>query len=146
MSRWPILRTPERAAPGIWALFGATIITIIAPVLLGAGIFLFAGFVFGHETEAGFGSFLFMIGFFLAFSFYLSWAGLIIAVPLAILAFRYGTAGWSVALVAGIAVGTLMFAVFGLAWFVTIPAGIIFALTFWLALRWLAPTSFGVSK
>jgi hypothetical protein len=139
---WPAFRTPPRAGPGWAAYVGASLITLIAPVLLGAILSVSAGALFGTETEAGLGALLFTAGFFLAFSFYLSWTGLILAIPLAILAFRHGWAGWAMAVLAGISTGAVIYTVFGMEWFITMPAGALFGAVFWLSMRWLSPRSF----
>lgn len=117
--------------------------TIVVPVLLGALLSLGASAFFSSETLIGPGALLFTIGVFLSFSFYLSWAGLMVAIPLAFLAFRYGIAGWGSAVIGGIAVGGIIFSLFGLEWPVTLPAGAFFGAVFWVSLRLLSPKSFG---
>ncbi len=139
---WPALRTVAGRVP-TWRQFAlASLITLIAPVVVGASLSILFAPAHGTDAAIGFGGALFIAGFYLAFSFYLSWLGLLVALPLSIMAMRRGFAGWAVALLAGLAVGGLIGAGLGLAPWLTAPAGLIHGGTYWLALRLLAPAVF----
>lgn len=143
MTRWPAIRTPKGVVPGWRAFLGASIISLVVPVLTGIALTILASLVFsGPGNTSPFGALLFTAGFFLGFSIYLSWVGLLMALPLVILAFRLGGAGWVTALAIGVLTGGLIYLTLGMAWAMTLPLGAFFAAVFWLSLRWISPDSF----
>jgi hypothetical protein len=83
---------------------------------------------------------LYIVGVFVGFSPMFSWAGLLLGVPLSILAMSRGMAGWGVAAGGGTLAGALTGAVLGSVMFMA-AFGAGFGLLYWIFLRWLAPAA-----
>jgi hypothetical protein len=127
---WPALRTRAglRLSWPRLALAGA--IAWAAPVPLGA-LLIGLGALLRQAPEAP----LQVTGFFLVASAYLSWAGLLVGVPLSVLALRRGWAGWAVALGTGAALGAAAGLATGLEAGIVLPGALVIAAVYWLALR-----------
>jgi len=141
MSRWPAFRTPRgghrELTPGV--VIKAALAGIVGPALLGGVLMLFGtafGDLFGYAGDlpiAAFG-----VGVIMAFSPTLSWAGMLIGVPLSLFALSRGFAGWAAALGFGGLAGALVGAPLSSAPILAV-SGIICAGPYWLTLRWLCP-------
>lgn len=77
---------------------------------------------------------------FAAFSFYFSWIGLLMGVPLAIAALKRGIAGWGMALLAGATVGQVVALVLSMP--IALAMGPFLALIYWIGLRLSVPGAF----
>ena len=116
---------------------------LLVPTLLGYGfLVLFADAeTLATASFAGIdGLTLSLFATLAAFSFYFSWIGLLVGVPLAVFALRRGLAGWLSALLAGIAVGQLITALLSLP--LASVMGPFLALIYWLGLRLSVPDAF----
>jgi hypothetical protein len=129
---WPALRTRPglRAGPARLAL--AAVVAYLAPIPPGA-LLLWLGTLVeqGPPTASHVASH----GFFLLASLYLSWVGLLVGVPLSVLALRTGFAGWAVALGTGAALAASVSLLTGLEPDIVLPGAMLSAGVYWLVLR-----------
>lgn len=87
----------------------------------------------------------------LTFSFFISWAPLLVAIPVSAALAKRGCAGWGVALLGGFVAGGVTVLVLEGGVPVTIEAlffpmiGVFFAAIYWLSIRLVHPTAIGVT-
>ena len=145
MSRWPILNTPAEKAGLVrwWHHAIACAAVVVLPTVLGFAVLSvinpdspLASTVFAEVDGALVG----MFAFFSTFSFYFSWLGLLIGVPLAIRALKIGKAGWGAALAVGVLAGALISAFLSMP--MAVPMGASLALIYWISLRLLVSDAF----
>ena len=145
MSGWPVLRTDKEAAGKVfWRHHAiACAAVLIVPSLLGYGYLVLLTSSEAMATLSWGGVDGLTIGLFAsfaAFSFYFSWIGLMIGVPLAIASLRRGIAGWGIALLAGAVIGQLVALVLSTP--IALAMGPFLALIYWISLRLSAPGAF----
>ena len=129
---WPALRTRPglRAGPARLAL--AAVVAYLAPIPPGV-LLLWVGTPVEQGPSAA--SYVASHGVFLLASLYLSWAGLLVGVPVSVLALRTGFAGWAVALGTGAALAAAVSLLTGLEPDIVLPGALLSAGVYWLVLR-----------
>ncbi|MGX9350857.1 hypothetical protein ACS3QZ_06625 [Shimia sp. W99] len=145
MSGWPVFRTDKEAARKVfWRHHAiACAAVLIVPSLLG---YIYLILFISSETKATLswggvdGLTISLFASFAAFSFYFSWIGLLMGVPLAIAALKRGIAGWGMALLAGAAVGQVVALVLSMP--IALAMGPFLALIYWISLRLSVPGAF----
>ena len=142
MTRWPAIRTTVGGHRHLTALIYAGLLTLMLIVVPVIG-FLIAVVTSPFVDELNNNillSQLYIVGIFVGFSPMVSWAGLLLGVPLSILAMSRGMAGWGVAAGGGTLAGALTGVFLGSVMFMaTFGAG--FGLLYWIFLRWLVPAA-----
>ncbi|MFP4569672.1 hypothetical protein [Rhodosalinus sp.] len=129
---WPARRTRPGLRAGPARLGLAALVAYLAPVPPGM-LLLWLGTLVEQGPPAA--SYIASHGFFLLASLYLSWAGLLVGVPLSILALRTDWAGWAVALGTGAVLAAGVSHLTGLEPDIVLPGALLIAATYWLALR-----------
>ncbi|WP_377507731.1 hypothetical protein [Octadecabacter sp. R77987] len=142
MTRWPAIHTTVGGQRHLTGRIYAGLLALMLIVVPACGVMVavVAGWMGNGLNGSGPMSVLALVGVFLGYSPILSWAGLLIGMPLSVLAMSKGKAGWLVALAAGAIAGGLI----GLllqAVVVTAPFGALFGGLYWLFTRWLAPAA-----
>lgn len=148
-TRWPVFRTNPA---GIATASSAAIGTAIAAVLLlgplvGAIIIFVEGFI-DHPGDVAMA--VQTVGILLMVSFFVSWAALIVAVPAALACATHGFAGWGVAVLGGLVIGTLTNLVLegrlSLGpWAAMTATAVILAGICWLSVRLFHPAFIGIA-
>ena len=142
MTRWPVIRTTVSGQRHLTVLIYAGLLTLMLIVvpIMGFLLALVTSLFVADLNDNGLLSLLYISGIFVGFSPMFSWAGLLLGVPLSILAMSRGMAGWGVAAGGGTLAGALTGAVLGSVSFMA-AFGAGFGLLYWIFLRWLAPAA-----
>lgn len=142
MTRWPAINTPvggqRYVAPMVYVAL-VTLVFLIVPVG-GALLTLIAVILGGSDTPPNFATPAYLLGILLTLSPPVSWAGLLVGVPLSILAMARGYAGWLVSTLAGAVIGLLCGMFLESPEFMA-PGGALMGGLYWIFLRWLAPAA-----